>query len=79
MLTVNTIVKMIIKFCCVVRKYKWITVRALHALVFIKDAVKNVLNGEKVRKMSRDTGVDNEFVKTVGCFGNRRVTTKWNL
>lgn len=53
---------------------------------FIKDAVKKVLSGEKIRKVSRETGIDktslskyvkkehdNEFVKTVGYFGNRRV------
>jgi hypothetical protein len=73
-------------FCSMVRKYKRKTVRGLHTLDFIKDAVKKVLNGEKIRKVSRDTGIDktslsryvkkerdNEFVKTVGYFGNRRV------
>jgi hypothetical protein len=61
-------------------------VGGLNTLDFIKGAVKKVLNGEKIRKMSRDTGIDktspsryvkkerdNEFVKTVRYFGNRRV------
>lgn len=45
-------------FCSMVRKYKRKTERGLRTLDLIKDAVKKVLSGEKIRKVSRETGID---------------------